>query len=117
MKEEGYEWDAETKELKKIQQKPTWSEEDENSLLDVLWCCKKVASIAKDENEMGTVWCAERWLNSLKDRYTWKPTEKQINAIRLARSFVTDDFGNNPTLSETLLDLEKQLKKVMEGNV
>lgn len=134
----GYEWDAEKKELKKIedepenykkqvmsemtdlvkdyiQQKPTWSEEDENSLLDALWCCKKVASIAKDENEMGTVWCAERWLNSLKDRYTWKPTKEQINAIRLARSFVTDDFSENPTLSEILLDLEKQLKKITEG--
>lgn len=96
-------------------QKPSWSEEDEISLLDVLWCCKKAASIAKDENEMGTVWCAERWLDSLRDKCTWKPTEKQINAIRLARSFVTDDFSENPTLSEILLELEKQLKKIMEA--
>lgn len=29
MKEAGYEWDAEKKELKKIEQKPVWSEEDE----------------------------------------------------------------------------------------
>jgi hypothetical protein len=29
MKESGYEWDAEKKELKEIEQKPTWSEEDE----------------------------------------------------------------------------------------
>ena len=99
---------------KQGEQKPSWSEEDEISFLNTLWCCKKVASIAKDENEMGTVWYAERWLKSLKDRCTWKPTEKQINAIRLARSFVTDDFSDNPTLSERLLELEKQLEKRME---
>ena len=99
---------------KQGEQKPSWSEEDEISFLNTLWCCKKVASIAKDENEMGTVWYAERWLKSLKNRCTWKPTEKQINAIRLARSFVTDDFSDNPTLSERLLELEKQLKKRME---
>lgn len=53
---------------KQGEQKSSWSEEDENSLSDVLWCCKKAASIAKDENEMGTVWCAERWLKSLKSK-------------------------------------------------
>jgi hypothetical protein len=35
-----------------------------------------------------------------------------MNAIRLARSFVTDDFGENPTLSDVLVELEKQLKKL-----
>lgn len=84
---------------KQGEQKTSWSEEDEISFLNTLWCCKKVASIAKDENEMGTAWYAERWLKSLKDRCTWKPTEKQINTIRLARSFVTDDFSDNPTVN------------------
>lgn len=99
----------------KVEPKSSWSEEDENSLSNVLWCCKKAASIAKDENEMGTVWCAERWLKSLKDRCIWKPTKEQIDAIRLARSFVVDDFSDKPSLSETLLKLEEQMKKVMEG--
>lgn len=53
---------------KQNEQKSSWNEEDEISLLNTLWCCKKVASIAKDENEMGTVWYAERWLKSLKSR-------------------------------------------------
>ena len=53
------------------------------------------------------------WLEKQgEQKPSWKPTEKQINAIRLARSFVTDDFGNNPTLSETLKELEKQLRNV-----
>lgn len=42
----------------------------------------------------------------------WKPTEEQIKAIRLARSFVVDDFSEKPTLSETLKELEEQLKKL-----
>lgn len=53
---------------KQEEQKSSWNEEDEKSLSDTLWCCEKVASIAKDENEMGTVWYAERWLKSLKSR-------------------------------------------------
>jgi hypothetical protein len=71
MQESGYEWDAEEKVLKKIE-------------------------------------------DYIQQKPTWKPTEKQINAIRLARSFVTDDFGDNPTLSEVLKELEEQLKKIME---
>lgn len=36
MKEAGYEWDAERKELKNIDQKPAWSEEDEKQLNDII---------------------------------------------------------------------------------
>lgn len=50
-------------------------------------------------------------LRSLKPH--WKPSEEQIKAIRLAKSFVTDDFDEHPTLSEILMELEEQLKKLM----
>ena len=56
------------------------------------------------------------WLEKqteLESMISWKPTEKQINAIKLARSFVTDDFGSNPTLSETLKELTKQLENLI----
>lgn len=56
------------------------------------------------------------WLEKqteLESMISWKPTEKQINAIKLARSFVTDDFGSNPTLSETLKGLERQLENLI----
>lgn len=116
MKEAGYEWDTEKKELRKIEQNSAWSEEDEKialsieqvmncasllnivpekidkirtwlkdlkervqlqqewckddeiGLSDTLWCCKQAASIAKDENDMGNIWNAETWLESLKER-------------------------------------------------
>ena len=43
MKEIGYEWDAEKKELRKIEkqgeQKPTWTDEDEANLNNIIWLC------------------------------------------------------------------------------
>jgi hypothetical protein len=50
------------------EQKPSWSEEDENGFGDTLWAIKKARTIAKNENEMGNLWYAENWLNSLKER-------------------------------------------------
>ena len=90
MGQAGYEWDAEQKELKKIEDEP------ENYKKQLM-------------SEM-----ADLVVDYIQQKPTWKPTEKQIDAIRLARSFVTDDFSDNPTLSETLLELENQLKKIME---
>ena len=43
---------------------------------------------------------------------TWKPTQKQLDAIELAKTFVTHDFGENPTLTDTLNELLEQLKKL-----
>jgi len=52
-------------------------------------------------------------LKFLKHQSTWKPSNKQIEAIRLARTFVTDDFDEHPALSDTLVELEKQLEKII----
>lgn len=68
MKEAGYEWDAEKKELKKIRQKPTWSEEDEKrikniiSVLDVQVCWN--GATGKKENPYQK---EIEWLNKLKE--------------------------------------------------
>ena len=65
---------------------------------------------------------AKDWLKFLKDRVgceancttTWKPSDEQIKAVKLARSFVVDDFYEHPALSEILIELEEQLKKLRE---
>ena len=50
-------------------QKPAeWSEEDKTGLRDALWAIQQARAIAKDENDMGNLWYAEHWLESLKDR-------------------------------------------------
>lgn len=64
----GYEWDFEKKELNKIEKKPTWSEEDEAGLSVAMWAIEQARAIAKNENDMGNLWYAERWLKSIKER-------------------------------------------------
>jgi len=69
MREAGYEWNAEKKELRKVKQKPTWTEEDEQGYENVDWCINKALQACNDEeNEAGTCWFAQRWVNSIKER-------------------------------------------------
>ena len=53
---------------KQGEQKPAWSVKDEAGLGDALWAIQQARTIAKDENDMGNLWYAENWLNSLKER-------------------------------------------------
>ena len=62
MKEASYEWDAEKKELKKIEQKPTWSREDEQNLNAAL-------GYINDEY-------LRRWLKDVIYNKYEKPTDK-----------------------------------------
>ena len=74
MKEAGYEWDAEKKELKKIEQKPAdWSEEDKRiidnliSQLGNLFARKLIKEETKDKYV--------NWLKNLKDRVQLQPQQ------------------------------------------
>lgn len=49
-------------------QKPAWYEWDENGFSDSLWAIQQARTITKDENDMGNLWYAEKWLKSLKER-------------------------------------------------
>ena len=70
MKEAGYEWDAEKKELKKIEQNPAWSEEDEKMAYELHRAC------CACESEFNSDMTKEKdWLKSLKDRV--QPQSKQ----------------------------------------
>lgn len=65
MEEAGYEWDSEKKELKKVEKKPAWSEEDYN----------EIGVIACHLDNMGN----EAMANSLlciRDKYNVKPKQK-----------------------------------------
>ena len=90
-------------------QKPAWSEEDENRVNRLIAYFEDKESFTAEDDIVYA-----NWLKSLKDRYTWKPSYEQIKAIRLARAFVTDDFDEHPALSEILIELEKQLKRLRE---
>ena len=70
MKEARYEWDAEKKELKKIEQKPAWSEED-NIEISVL-----INALGELETYGGDFSKQKIWLNSLKERIQPQPKQK-----------------------------------------
>jgi hypothetical protein len=94
----------------RVQPKQEWSEEDEEMLNSTILFVEHsaVTTIGKEKGNVIS------WLKSLRPQNTWKPSDEQIKAIRLARAFVTDDFSENPTLSDVLVELEEQLKKLKE---
>ena len=75
---------------KQGEQKQEWSEEDENGLGDALWAIKQARTIAKDENDMGTLWYAERWLNTIKERVQSKQDEYKLTQ---RKDFISIPFG------------------------
>ena len=102
MKEAGYEWDADKKELKNIEQKPAeWSEEDEKKLsviIDVLQ-----ANFKPTERFCGYEYTNAElvsWLNSLKPQNQWISVEDALpkeNGWYLTLNI----NSKNPTLADT----------------
>lgn len=71
MKEAGYEWDAEKKELKKIEQKQSWSEDDEKMCQETIdWFEKKCFPYALESENPARE--SIKWLKSLKNRVQLK---------------------------------------------
>lgn len=138
MKEAGYKWDAEKKELQKNEQISTWSEEDDAKMKSILFHIEDVENkdvidwvkslkdrvqphpkqewSEEDEktlNEMFSVagraslrkntlfgksydyikW--QKWLKSIKDRYAWKPSYEQLEALWCAaENYLESDDTN-----------------------
>ena len=133
MNDAGYTFDFEKKELKKVEQEchcngvrepreatgvlkqllnkenSVWSEEDEAGLGDAMWAIEQARTIAKDENDMGNLWYAEHWLKSLKDKYTWKPSEEQMR--ELYNVFNYTSAGWEDSVIESLYNDLKKLRE------
>lgn len=96
------------------QLKQEWSEEDEVALGDALWCCKQAASIAKDENDMGNIWYAERWLNSLKDRVQPQPKQKWSEEDREYMESLLDIINGTSSLTPSEAECHKDWLKSLK---
>ena len=105
MADAGYEFDFKEKVLKKIEQKPAWSEEDEE-LCNVLM---NICGGPHDEMDRRPWAKCINWLESLKERYTWKPSDEQIEALKEAC-----DEHWEPDGLEPLYTLYQDLKKLRE---
>ena len=103
-----------------VEQKPAWSEEDERLRTS---CIKHIEEelerIRNDKyghSEIISVLkesCRERinWLKSIKDKYTWKPSDEQIKAVKEAACY--SSVFSEKTI-DNLISLSKQLKKLRE---
>lgn len=97
------------------QPKQEWNEEDEIYISDVLWCVEQARKVAKDENDMGTTWCAENWLKSIKDRIQPQPkqewSEEDEDKLKTVISFMNSNPAINPFYDKMCLkDWLKSLK-------
>ena len=109
MKEAGYKWDAEKKELKKIEQKPAWSGEDIEMLNSAISFVEHSINLSSGGNGKYNVLS---WLKSLRTQNQWKPSEEQIDAFEhfvrgLGESGYASPYDNN---TKSIYSLLEQLK-------
>lgn len=119
MHEAGYEWDAEKKELIKIEHKPAWSEKD-NEIYRKCICAMRDSACGFPEEEK-FVEQVDNWLKSIKDIYTWKPSEEQMKALKDALNDAICQYDFKGSLikeevtrkhAETIESLYNDLKKL-----
>jgi hypothetical protein len=105
LERQGDTFDFDKKELKKIELSE-WSEEDKcmlNNVIDTLKPLRQTTHSGYSINSM------VNWLKSLKDRYTWKPSEgrmKALSAINLTGEISYAGQG------QELINLYNDLKKL-----
>lgn len=89
------------------EQKPAWSEEDEKFFKTALWHISYSISNGKSTD----IHCdTTDWLKSLKERYTWKPSEEQIEILDM----VLTNESMDDNIARILRELIGQLKKLRE---
>lgn len=87
MHEAGYEWDADKKELRKIEQNHAWSEEDESmwaEISELLWEGYKqsVSKFSWDDIRNLVI----HKLKSIRPQKQWKPSDEQMEALKQAKT-------------------------------
>jgi len=91
-----------------VPQKPAWSEEDEKNLQGIIDEIEANKNNAPDY-DLATYDRFLSWLKSIKDRYTWKPSDEQIAALKWAINSVPYVY-----YTEELEGLLDQLKKLIK---
>lgn len=90
-----------------IEQKPAWSEEDEEIYRKCI--CAMRASACGFPEEEKFVEQVDNWFKSLKDRYSWKPSEEQMNTLEYyMHTLICNEH------KEVLFGLYEDLKKLRE---
>ena len=79
MAEQGSQNLANSAKTCKEEHNPAWSEEDEHRITDTIYFLDTIKKHYASTEELCS--CIE-WLKSLKERYTWKPSDEQMIALK-----------------------------------
>ena len=91
----------------RVQSKQEWSEDDEIMFRKAIITIDNVRmNTGSSEYYQGIC----NWLISLKDRYTWKPSDEQMLAVNTAINVL----GKGTLNGKQLIELEEQLKKLRD---
>ena len=99
--------------LQQDEQKPAWSEEDEDMCYKAIAVINRLCAEGKDY-----VWSIKTlrklfyWLKSLKERYTWKPSKEQMETLEYYMHTLICNKRK-----EILFGLYTDLKKLREEQV
>ena len=85
-----------------VKQKPAWSKEEEVKINRIVACLENL-NVADNDILLKDV----DWLKSLKERCTWKPSDKQIHAFEQVYDWYNDNFAPSETLTSLYNDLKK----------
>ena len=96
---------------KQGEQNPVWSEEDEKMLNDAIGAVGAADYYTYDDKQE-----IENWLKSLKERYTWKPSDDQIKVCKEVYADILSAKGFDlGTINSELNRMEEELKKLREN--
>jgi len=118
MKEAGYEWDAELKQLKKIEQKSVvWSEEDKEMLDGIIVDVKVLKEQDRTKDGKAAYQKEIDWLKSLKDRV--RPQPKQEWSVKDLTRFndvirIIEGSDNFASIKKHYVDF---LKSIMQRSI
>lgn len=102
------------------EQKPAWSEEDERNLQGIIDEIEANKNHAPDY-DVATYNRFLSWLKSLKERYTWKPSDEQMKALKDALNDAIFQYNFKGSMikeevtrkhAETIESLYNDLKKL-----
>ena len=116
MADAGYRWNTDEKKMEKIEQKPAWSEKDDEMLDSIIEEVRYIGDFpdypTKEENELYDECLAKvEWLKSLKERYTWKPSDEQMAALD---DFIYAKCPNIEKHGAVVKSLYQDLKKLKQ---
>lgn len=92
-----------------------WGEEDKNMLEDTIYMVTMQRDENRSDNEYQRAEKCIDWLKSLKERYTWKPSDEQMKVCKEVYADLLSAKGFDVgTINSELNRLEEQLKKLRE---